>query len=183
MLVVTLGNGTLLGPTSFREEDVIELCVGLCQEHPEGVLQLLDTETVLAFPSDFYLMATICHFTVATVWCGKPEKLCIWPLMSACEKLHCCKEKSPLWCASACLGGEMETQPLPSEPHLDNGPQTELTRDLWDLDDDQLWEVLEAVQLEAARREGAAPPHGSSQGLRVPEGGGTADLDNGEVTF
>ena len=50
------------------------------------------------------------------------------------------------------------TQPLPSGPHLDNRPQTDLaTRDLWDLDDDQLWEVLEAVHLETARWEGAIP--------------------------
>ena len=30
----------------------------------------------------------------------------------------------------------------------------ELTSNLWDLDDDQLWEVLEAVQLRTARRVG-----------------------------
>ena len=54
-------------------------------------------------------------------------------------------------------GGTVETGPLPSKPHLDNGPQTELTRDLLDLDYDQLWELLEAVQLEAARREGPHP--------------------------
>ena len=51
----------------------------------------------------------------------------------------------------------METWHLPSESHLDNGPWTELTRDVWDLGDDQLWEALEAVQLEAARREGHTP--------------------------
>ena len=51
----------------------------------------------------------------------------------------------------------METQPHPSEAHLDSGPRTELTRDLQDLDYDQLQEVLEAVQLEAARMEGLHP--------------------------
>ena len=45
-------------------------------------------------------------------------------------------------------------------PSLDEGPQTELTRDVEDLNDDQLWEVLEALQMEMARREGLAPPHG-----------------------
>ena len=49
----------------------------------------------------------------------------------------------------------MDAQPLPSEPHLDNGLQTDLaTRDL---DDDQLSELLEAIQLETARKEGPHP--------------------------
>ena len=40
-----------MDPTSFGEEDVIELCVGLGQEHLEGVLQGSDTKTILAFSS------------------------------------------------------------------------------------------------------------------------------------
>ena len=40
ILVATQGDGTPLCPTSFKEEDVVELCIGLGQEHPEGVLQL-----------------------------------------------------------------------------------------------------------------------------------------------
>ena len=37
------------------------------------------------------------------------------------------------------------------------------------MDNDQLWEALEAVQLETARREGAMSLHGSPQGsLQVP---------------
>ena len=49
ILVATQGNGTPLCPSSFKEENTVELFVGLGQEHQEGVLQLLDTETVLAF--------------------------------------------------------------------------------------------------------------------------------------
>ena len=48
----------------------------------------------------------------------------------------------------------MDNWPLPSKPSLDNRAQMELTRDVQDLDDDQLWEVLEALQMETARREG-----------------------------
>ena len=45
-------------------------------------------------------------------------------------------------------GEGMDGQPLPSEPHLDNRSWTDLaTRDLWDLDDDQLWEALAAIKL------------------------------------
>ena len=76
----------------------------------------------------------------------------------------------------------MDTWPLPSKPNVDDGPQTELTRDIQDLDDDQLWEVLEALQTETARREGTAPPCRLLQAnLRVPGSGGEADMDNREV--
>ena len=75
----------------------------------------------------------------------------------------------------------MDTQPLPSEPSLDNGPHSELIRDVWHLDD-QLLEALEALQMETARREGMAPKHRLPQdNLRVPGGGSEADMDDGEV--
>ena len=45
----------------------------------------------------------------------------------------------------------------------------EITRDVQDLDDDQLQEVLEAHQIETARSKGEVPPHWSPQSsLRVP---------------
>ena len=43
-------------------------------------------------------------------------------------------------------------------------PQAKLTRDVWDLDNDQLWEVLETLQTKLAQREGAAPLMGSPLG-------------------
>ena len=43
----------------------------------------------------------------------------------------------------------------PVTPTQMMGPR--LTRDAWDLDDDQLQEVLEALQMETARREGSTP--------------------------
>ena len=49
VLVTSWGDGTPLCPTSCKEEDAVKLCVGLGQEHPAGVLQLSDTETVIAF--------------------------------------------------------------------------------------------------------------------------------------
>ena len=49
ILVATQCNGTPLCPTSFGEEDVVKMCIGLGQEHPEGVLWLSDTQMVLAF--------------------------------------------------------------------------------------------------------------------------------------
>ena len=44
---------------------MVRLCVGLVQEHPKGVLQLSDTETVLAFWCDSDMITAMCHLTVA----------------------------------------------------------------------------------------------------------------------
>ena len=49
ILLTMQGDGTPLGPRSFKEWNMVKLCVGLGLEHPKGVLQLLDTEAVLAF--------------------------------------------------------------------------------------------------------------------------------------
>ena len=67
MLVTVQGDATPLVPISFGEEDVIELCIGLGQEHLEGVLWLLDTKMVLAFSFGSNMMATSCCFAVAMV--------------------------------------------------------------------------------------------------------------------
>ena len=132
LLVTTCGDGTPLGPTPFGEEDTIKVCIGLGQEHPEGVLQLLDTEMVLAFPSDSNLMAALHWFVMAMLWCGEPVKLCIWPLTSAQVRYNISARSShPSGMQTPAQGGEVEI----SEPHPDNGPQMELTRDLWDFDD------------------------------------------------
>ena len=48
-------------------------------------------------------------------------------------------------------------------------PCAELTRDAQDLNDDQLWEALQALQTETAQKEGTAPLLGSPWGnLRAP---------------
>ena len=49
ILVATQNHGTPFPHDSFQEEDLVELHVGLGQEHPEGVLQLSDTKVVIAF--------------------------------------------------------------------------------------------------------------------------------------
>ena len=49
ILAATQGKGTLFHSNSFQEEDIVELCIGLGQAHPEDVLQLSDTKMVLAF--------------------------------------------------------------------------------------------------------------------------------------
>ena len=49
ILVATHGNGTPFSPDSFQEEDLVELCMGLGQAHPDGVLWILETEVLLTF--------------------------------------------------------------------------------------------------------------------------------------
>ena len=53
-------------------------------------------------------------------------------------------------------------------PSLDEGPQMELMRDVQDLNDNQLWEVLEAPKIEMARREGGTPHRLTQRNLMVP---------------
>ena len=151
--VATWGNGMLLDSTSYGQEDAIELCIGLGQEYPEGVLQFLDIKMVLAFSSSSNMMATSCCFAVAMNWCGEPVKLHMWPLMTTQVRDYIAAWSShPSSTQAPVMGEGVEAWPLPSEPYLDNGPQMDLTtRNLWDLDDDQLWEALEAVLLETAR--------------------------------
>ena len=40
---------TLFPHDSFQEQDLVELCVGIGQAHPEGVLWLSETAAVITF--------------------------------------------------------------------------------------------------------------------------------------
>ena len=79
VLAATQGNGSPLHPNSFQEEDIVKLCIGLGQVHPEGMLWLLDTKTVLAFQSSSEMLAATCLFTAAMVWHDEPIKICVCP--------------------------------------------------------------------------------------------------------
>ena len=54
-----------LGPSLLKEQGMAKLCVRLGQEHPKGVLQLVDTELDLAFWHNTDMMATTCCITAA----------------------------------------------------------------------------------------------------------------------
>ena len=101
----TQGDGTLLGPNSFKEQDVVKLWIGLGQEHPDGLLQLSDTEVVQAFQSDTNVMAVMCHLTAAKVWWGKWVMLHILPLKGRqVRRVHCQEEQQPFWLSNAYAG-------------------------------------------------------------------------------
>ena len=80
-LAATQGDGPLLYPDSFQEKHIVKLWIGLGQAHLEGVLWLLDTETVLAFWSSSEMIAASCLFTMAMVWHDEPIKIHVHPPM------------------------------------------------------------------------------------------------------
>ena len=142
---------------------MVTLSIRLDQEYPEGVLQLSDTEAALTFQHNTNMMAVACHLMAVTVWWGEPVVLCILPQRSRQVREYITKRSSHpsgalkhMWC------GGVGIQPLPSMPSRDEGlseaqalmPQVELTRDVWDLNNDQLWEALEVLLIKMAWREG-----------------------------
>ena len=88
ILAATQGDGTLFHPNSFQEEDLFKLCIGLGQAHPEGVLWLLDTKTVLSFWSGSEMVAMTHLFTAAMAWHDKPINMCVCPPTAAQVREH-----------------------------------------------------------------------------------------------
>ena len=190
-LTATQGDGTPLGLSSFKEQDMVKLCIGLGQEPPEGVLQLSNTEAVLAFQCYTNMMAALHHLTTVKVWQGKPIVLHILPLEARQVREYVARR------SIHSSGTHKHVQirgvgiwPLPSMPSQDKRlseaqasmPQVELTWDVWDLNDNQLQEAVEALQTKTDWSEGAASQLASPQGNpRVPGGGGEGITDDGEV--
>ena len=110
---------------------MVELCVGLGQEHPEGVLHLPDTKEVLAFQCNSNMMATMCCVTVTMVWQGEPVVLHILPLKGRQMRDYIIMRSSLQSGVKHMFRVGVDTLPLPSMPSLDEGPQRELTRDVW----------------------------------------------------
>ena len=73
VLVLTRGNGTPFHATSRQEEDIVEFCVEMGQQ-PNGVLQLLATESVVLFHSGDKMLVT-----KATVLHKEPIRVCTSP--------------------------------------------------------------------------------------------------------
>ena len=160
VLVATQGNGTPLYPDSFQEEDIVELCVGLDQVHPQGVLQLLDTEMVLTFWSSSEMLATMHLFT--TAWHDESIRLCVYPPTSAqVREYMASRSRCPSGTQAPIQSEEGVPKLSPSEP-LESWLQFHLA--LRDLDDVQLRHVMEELQQETARRERTTPPLGSPLG-------------------
>ena len=83
VLIVARGDGTLFDADSLLEEGIGELCIGMGQVHPDGVLWLMAVELVVAFQSSREMLAAVCLITMATVWHDDPVRLCTWPPTTA----------------------------------------------------------------------------------------------------
>ena len=75
ILAATQCNGILFCPNSVHEEDMVKLSIDLGQVHPEGVLWLSGTKTVLTFQSASEMMAVPHLFTLGMVWCEESIKI------------------------------------------------------------------------------------------------------------
>ena len=175
ILVTIQGDDTQLGPSSFKEEDVVELCIGVGQEYAVGVLWLPDTEAVLASKCDTNMMAMMCCLTAAKICWDEPIMLCILPHKGRQVREYVTmRSSSPSVTQTNVQGWRVGIWPLSNLPSQDKGPseaqasmpQAELTRDVKDLGEDQLQEVLEVLQTEMAQRDGAASPLGLPWGIQ-----------------
>ena len=149
----TQGDTTLLCPSSSKEEDVLELCIGVGQEHPEGVLMLCDTESILGLGVNLIWWVQY----AITMWPqsgrANPSYSASWPQRVGREGSTWLQGTVTCWASEYMSRVGVSAQPLPSASSLEEGlleaqmstSQMELTRDVWDLNDDQLWEVLQAL--------------------------------------
>ena len=83
VLTIARGDGTVFHTDSLQGKDVVELCVGMGQAHPNSVLQLSVMELVIAFHSSEEMLATACLITTATVWHNDPIRPHIQPHTTA----------------------------------------------------------------------------------------------------
>ena len=183
ILVATQGDGTPFSPDSFQEEDMVELCIGLGQAHPEVVLWLLNTKMVLMFQSGSKIMAVMCLFTSTIVWHDEHIKLHIHPPTGTqVMEYVAVRVRCPSGIQVQAPGREVVLQSPTSEPALKEGSQPQLYMTMRDHNDTQLREVLEELQLEQQGGRGQHPYLGSPWGRGwVPVGGSNANLDGGEV--
>ena len=92
---------------------------------------------------------------MATVWHDEPIKLHMWSQTSTQVWDYIAANTSyPSDIQAPVQVRRLNTQPLPNKPNPDDGPQMDLTRDVQDLDNDQLRKMLEALQMETVRSEG-----------------------------
>ena len=105
VLVATWGDGTLFSPTSFREDNVIELCIELC------------TQCAAAFRhwDDGHIMSLCCSHGLVPWACQVLYKA---SHSYTGKGLHCCQGLLPLWLSGACPGpgGGVSTSPQQAPP-------------------------------------------------------------------
>ena len=134
VLTITSSDGTLFDANSLQEEDVVELCVGMEQAHPKGVLQLLAMELVVAFQSSKEMLAMACLVTMAMVWHDDPIRLYYQPPTAAQIKEFITRSDR---CPSGTLALIPSGHLVPSSSPSEEGTQQQFHLALRDLDDAQ----------------------------------------------
>ena len=179
VLIIARGDGTLFDANSLQEEDIVELCVGMGQAHPDDMLWLMGMESVMAFQSSKEILATAHLIILATVCCDYPVRLHTRPPTAAqIQDYIAMRDRCTPGAPAPTPQGDLIPPPLPS----DRGTWPQFHLAIWDLDDAQLWEVLPEVCLETARREVIAPQVGLPVGLcEGPGGGANPGIIAGEV--
>ena len=101
------------------------------------------------------MMAVMCLFTAAMVWCNEPIKIHVHPPTGVqLGEYIALRDRHPSGAQAQILGGETVSQSSPSELQ---GSQPQLHLTLRELDNAQVREVVDEMQLETTRREGIAP--------------------------
>ena len=83
VLTIARGDGTLFNADSLLEEDIVKLCVGMGQVHPDGIVWLTAMELVIAFHSSEEMLAAVCLITSAIVWHDYPIRVHTRPSTAA----------------------------------------------------------------------------------------------------
>ena len=184
-LVATHGNGTLFSHDSFQEEDLVELCIGLGQAHPDGVLQISETKALLAFWCTTKMMAAMHPMGVAMELHDKPIRLCIHPPTNTHLRDYVAvREGCPSGTQTPTTGREVVSQSLPSKTHLEESPPTQFHMAFRDLGDAQLRQLMEDLWQGAAQRDLTVSPIGPPLGhCRAPTAGVDANLGDEKVTL
>ena len=156
VLVLDRGNGTQFNATHIQEEDIVELCVEVGQTHPEGVLQLSVTESVILFQSSDKMLLAACRVTKAMAWHKEPIRLHTSPPSTTHLRAYIAgRDGWPSGTQYLTPDKEEFPQSPPSNPHLDGRAQHQFHMDLGDA---QLKQLMEDLQCEVAHRELNLPP-------------------------
>ena len=137
----------------LQEEDLVELCVGLGQAHPDSVFQISETKALLTFWSTAKMMAATHLLCAAMAWHDKPIRLHTHPLTNTHLRDYVavrgtCPSSTP----TLTPGGEIVPSLPLVNPTLKIGPP-QFQMAIRDLGDAQLRHLMEDLWQEATHRE------------------------------
>ena len=152
LLSMTRGDGTPMDASSILEEDVIEICIQKGHTHPLGVLQYSAAESIILFGTAEDLN-----------WASRDlmgvmelHKEAITVQTMALLEAHVATFTT-VWCSKPTTrDGELHTPPQQNAPS--EGTLHRLHAKLGDLNDNELWQLVQDLMQEIAQHELTAPP-------------------------